>query len=227
MDGCIRYTQNSIHGLYIQSRSLVIVYLLSSPRYDSFPMLLRLRHLDSALSTFTFTFTIVPRAHLHTALDNESSVSSHTHFLPLPITQFLRRIAFDLISSRRKRSSSSSSHSSSIAPSYSRFRSPASTMAGANNNTPPYPALWVGGQRRKLVRRNRLNAGPPRSSTMPVLNPGSATASLVSSISSAGSTFVNDRQSEDSFDRHMRSTIQESEESGDTMQFYPPAGGVK
>ncbi|KAF3033854.1 hypothetical protein E8E11_004263 [Didymella keratinophila] len=100
-------------------------------------------------------------------------------------------------------------------------------MPDAKKNTPPCPAQWVGGQRRKLVRRNRSNAGPPRSSTMPVLNPGSATASLVSSISSAGSTYAKDRQSEDSFDRYMQSTIQESEETDDTMQFYPPAGAVK
>jgi hypothetical protein len=62
---------------------------------------------------------------------------------------------------------------------------------------------------------------------MPVLNPGSAAASLVSSISSAGSAYVKDRQSGDSFDRHTHSTIQESEETDGTMQFYPPAGAVK
>lgn len=101
-------------------------------------------------------------------------------------------------------------------------------MPGARkNNTPPRPAQWVGGQRRKLIRRDRSNTGPPRSSTMPVLNPGSATASLVSSISSAGSTYMEDRLSEDNFDRHMQRTIQESEETDETMQFYPPAGAVK
>ncbi|KAJ4994055.1 hypothetical protein SVAN01_00532 [Stagonosporopsis vannaccii] len=49
-------------------------------------------------------------------------------------------------------------------------------MSGAAKKTTP--AQWVGGQRRKLVRRNRSNAGPPRSSTLPVLTPSSAAASL-------------------------------------------------
>ncbi|KAF1932612.1 uncharacterized protein M421DRAFT_1233 [Didymella exigua CBS 183.55] len=100
-------------------------------------------------------------------------------------------------------------------------------MPGAKNNKPPGPAQWVGGQRRKLVRRNRSNAGPPRSSTMPVLSLDSAAASLVSSISSAGSYYVKDRQSEDSFDRHMYNTVQELEEREETMQLYPPTGAVK
>lgn len=62
---------------------------------------------------------------------------------------------------------------------------------------------------------------------MPVLNPNLATASLVSSISSAGSTYANDAKSEDSFDQYMQDTLQESEVIDDTMQFYPPAGAVK
>lgn len=101
------------------------------------------------------------------------------------------------------------------------------TMPGTKKTTPPCPAQWVGGQRRRLIRRNRSNAGPPRSSTMPMLSSDSAAASLVSSISSAGSNYVKDRQSEDSFDLHRHNTLQELEVPEDTMQFYPPSGAVK
>ena len=100
-------------------------------------------------------------------------------------------------------------------------------MPGTKKNTPPCPAQWVGGQRRKLVRRNRANGGPPRSSTMPVLNPDSAAASLVSSVSTVGSGYVKERQSEDSYDQHQREKRQEPEGLEDKMQFYPPSGAVK
>lgn len=60
-----------------------------------------------------------------------------------------------------------------------------------------------------------------------MLNSDSAAASLVSSISSADSNYVKDRQSEDSFDRHMHNTLQEFEAPKDTMQFYPPSVVVK
>ena len=97
-------------------------------------------------------------------------------------------------------------------------------MPGTNKNT---PAQWVGGQRRKLVRRNRSNAGPPRSSTMPVLNPGSAAASLVSSISSIGSDYVKERQSEDRFDQISVDSQTAQKDLEDSMQSLTPSGEVK
>ncbi|KAJ8112864.1 hypothetical protein OPT61_g4873 [Boeremia exigua] len=82
------------------------------------------------------------------------------------------------------------------------------------------PAQWVGGQRRKLVRRNRVNPGPPRSSTMPILNPESATASLVSSINSLGNGYTN-RQSEDTHPLHQVQGQQESEDVEGKMSGAP------
>lgn len=64
------------------------------------------------------------------------------------------------------------------------------------------PAQKVAGQRRKFGRRDRPSAGPPRSNTMPALNPGSATASLVSSVSTVGTAYTQDRESEDSYHQH-------------------------
>jgi hypothetical protein len=62
---------------------------------------------------------------------------------------------------------------------------------------------------------------------MPVLNPGSAAASLVNSISSVGSGYVKDRQSEDSYDRYQLDKAQQPEGLEDKMPFYPPSGAVK
>lgn len=100
-------------------------------------------------------------------------------------------------------------------------------MPGTKKNTPACPAQWVGGQRRKLVRRKVANGGPPRSSTMPMLNTESAAASLVSSASSVGSDYITERQSEDSYDYHQRKKRQDLEGFEDKMQFYPPSGAVK
>jgi hypothetical protein len=62
---------------------------------------------------------------------------------------------------------------------------------------------------------------------MPVLNPGSAAASLVNSISSVGSGYVKDRQSEDSYDRYQLDKAQQPEGLEDKMPFYPPSDAVK
>lgn len=101
------------------------------------------------------------------------------------------------------------------------------TMPGTKKNHPPCPAEWVGGRRRKLVRRNRTSGGPPRSSTMPALMAESATDSLVSSVSTVGSGYVRDRQSEDGHDQQQREMGQQPEGFEDKMHFYPPSGAVK
>lgn len=60
-----------------------------------------------------------------------------------------------------------------------------------------------------------------------MLNPGSAAASLVSSVSSVGSGYVKDRQSEDSYDQHPYEKRQQPKELQIKMQFYPLSGAVK
>lgn len=60
-----------------------------------------------------------------------------------------------------------------------------------------------------------------------MLNPGSAAASLVSSVSSVGSGYVKDRQSEDSYDQNPYEKGQQPKELEDNMQFYPLSGAVK
>ncbi|XPS73541.1 hypothetical protein M3J09_005686 [Ascochyta lentis] len=95
-------------------------------------------------------------------------------------------------------------------------------MPGKKNT----PAEWIGGRRRKLIRRNPTNGGPPRSSTLPVLNPGSAAASLVNSVSSVGSEHVKERQSEDSYDQQQRENRQKAEGVEGKMSFYPQSGAV-
>lgn len=104
-------------------------------------------------------------------------------------------------------------------------------MPDTNRTHPPGPAQIVGGARHKLVRRNNRGKGanelPLRSNTMPVLNSGSAAASLVSSVSSVGSSYVKDKQTEDNHDQQQLEELPELEDLVDKMQFYPPSGAVK
>ncbi|KAF1841982.1 uncharacterized protein K460DRAFT_379948 [Cucurbitaria berberidis CBS 394.84] len=92
-------------------------------------------------------------------------------------------------------------------------------MADFNPNPPPKrgPAVVVGGQRRRLIRRsNQL----PRSNTTPTLSPESATASLVSSASGVATALVADA------DRDEDPTGATSQEPSSTMNFYPPTAGI-
>ncbi|UPX14509.1 uncharacterized protein EKO05_0004989 [Ascochyta rabiei] len=97
-------------------------------------------------------------------------------------------------------------------------------MPGTKKST---PAAWIGGRRRKLIRRNRTNEEPPRSSTMPVLNPESVAASLVNAVNSQGSTHVKERQSEDRYDQHRYEHRQGPERIESKMQSYLHSGAVK
>ncbi|CAO2647931.1 Nn.00g088530.m01.CDS01 [Neocucurbitaria sp. VM-36] len=75
------------------------------------------------------------------------------------------------------------------------------------------PAVFVGGQRRRLVRRSNL----PRSDTSPALSPESNTTRVVSSVSGVA-TSSNTADREDS-----NSTISRAPSA---MNLYPPTGGI-
>ena len=91
-------------------------------------------------------------------------------------------------------------------------------MAGSNPNhsSKRDPAVFVGGQRRRLVRRSNL----PRSITTPELHPDLALTSLVSNVggvptcSDVGAT------------REEGSGGATSQGPSSTMNFYPPTGGI-
>jgi hypothetical protein len=88
-------------------------------------------------------------------------------------------------------------------------------MPNAKNS----PAVWVGGQRRKITRKSGTSTAVPRSSTMPAINPDSAAASLASSISGPNAGISSERLAADAQDRTQH-------ENTDDTDYYPPPSRV-
>jgi hypothetical protein len=89
-------------------------------------------------------------------------------------------------------------------------------MPNAKKNN---PAVWIGGQRRKIARKPGTNTAVPRSSTMPAINPDSAAASLVSSVSGLGAGISSDGLAVEDRNRNQY-------EEMDPEDYYPPPSRV-
>jgi hypothetical protein len=89
-------------------------------------------------------------------------------------------------------------------------------MPNAKKNN---PAVWIGGQRRKIARKPGTNTAVPRSSTMPAINPDSAAASLVSSVSGLGAGIPSDGLAVEDRNRTQY-------EEMDPEDYYPPPSRV-
>jgi hypothetical protein len=89
-------------------------------------------------------------------------------------------------------------------------------MPNAKKNN---PAVWIGGQRRKIARKSGTNTAVPRSSTMPAISPDSAAAGLASSVSGLGAGIPSDGLAVEDRNRNQY-------EDMDPEDYYPPPSRV-